>query len=57
MTVRPPARTFVAKDGTVWRWTCRVPLCGATDWRGRVDEANRDATEHLGKHAQFGIRR
>lgn len=55
--MRPPARTFVAKDGSVWRWTCRVPLCGATDWRGRVDEANRDAAEHLGKHARFGIRR
>lgn len=49
----------VSKDqpkNSVWRWSCRVPLCGADDWASRHPEAVADARAHLRRHAMFGIR-
>lgn len=49
----------ISKDqpkDSVWRWTCRVPNCGADDWESQHAGAITAAHGHLQQHARFGFR-
>jgi hypothetical protein len=55
--VKPSPLVSVYRDGNTWRWTCRLPLCCQSDWRGRHRDALTDAQGHLNGHARFGLQR
>ena len=51
----PAPVAWVAKDGGVWRWECRV--CGCSDVRWRHRDALREVRQHLARHNDFGFGR
>lgn len=54
---RPPISVYRDAEGTTtWRWSCRIPNCGAHDWRGRHRDALGEALKHLHSHGSFGFR-
>lgn len=55
----PPMSIYRDAQGSppCWRWSCRVPLCGAHDWHGRRQDAQQAALAHLKAHATIGFQR